>query len=149
MDIESTCTGITKTKSKYFWSSIIIACTSTSEHLSIVCTVTCHKGSKKQFKAICAAIFVWEIFFLSQNCYLLSMPEKKISNFFYSDFLQETILRGSDWCKLTLIFCKKFDIFCNNTYFLLQKSFLIYTCNSMLVFSIINHISLSYTIMQN
>lgn len=88
-------------------------------------------------------------FFLSQNCYLLSMPEKKISNFFYSDFLQENILRGSDWCKLTLIFCKKFDIFCNNTYFLLQKSFLIYTCNSMLVFSIIKYISLSYTSMQN
>lgn len=77
------------------------------------------------------------------------MPEKKISNFFYSDFLQETILRGSDWCKLTLIFCKKIDIFCNNTYLLLQKSFLIYTCNSMLVFSIIKYISLSYTIMQN
>lgn len=103
------------------------------------------KNSLKQY----AQQFLCGKFFLSQNCYLLSMPEKKISNFFYSDFLQENILRGSDWCKLTLIFCKKIDIFCNNTYFLLQKSFLIYTCNSMLVFSIINHISLSYTIMQN
>lgn len=108
----------------------------------------CHKGSKKQFKAICAAIFVWEIFFIAKLLFTVN-ARKKISNFFYSDFLQENILRGSDWCKLTLIFCKKFDIFCNNTYFLLQKSFLIYTCNSMLVFSIIKYISLSYTIMQN
>lgn len=106
------------------------------------------KDLKNSLKQYAQQFLCGKFFFIAKLLFTVN-ARKKISNFFYSDFLKENILRGSDWCKLTLIFCKKIDIFCNNTYFLLQKSFLIYKCNSMLVFSIINHISLSYTIMQN